>query len=842
MAAGFCTRQPTSGSYNPLAANQPKHAAHPAFSTIHYLQPRNPTAPCIFGAQCATSLQSSCLYKENARIALLAFMLRLKSYLLVCLLLAFAAFAHAQRVGVVLSGGGASGLAHVGVLKALEENNVPIDFIAGTSMGALIGGMYAAGYPIDTIEALVRSDHFRKAATGKVDANYIFPFRQKRPNPSWGSISFSRDSIWRTILPSNVTNPAALDFDLMAGLSQPAAAAGYNFDSLYVPFRCLASDIEEKESVIFNSGHLSTAIRASMSYPFYLKPIAVNGTLMFDGGLYNNFPSDVMYYEFLPDVIIGSNVSYNFDPPEANDPLSQIKNMLVAKTDYTLPCQAGIVIEPELEIATFDFGRAAELIDAGYNATMAQLDSIQALVPRTESPETRARKRQRFMAKWKPLEFGNIQMTGLNKAQSNYVRNTVQPNPSKVTSLENAKRGYYTAYGDDRLESLYPTAVWNAQHENFDLLLDVDRARDLRLEVGGNFSSRPINTAYIGLKYQYLGRSAITVEANSYFGRLYGSSQLAVRMDVPWRIPFYLRGAFTLNRWDYFRSQATFFEDVKPSFLVQNESYVEGSAGVPVGRKGKIELGLVQAAIKDNYYQTAQFLSTDTADQTNFDGVTFYTQYEYNALNRKQYASAGALAKVSARYIGGTEETQPGSTSISRNSAFRYHEWLQLSAHVQHYYKSTGKLRLGYQLEGVWSGQEDFNNFTASILRAPAFQPTPESKTLFLQPFRAYKYLAFGHQLVYSPFNNVDVRLEGYVFQPYQELLGSELNTVTTGPQFDRRYTIAMAAAVYHSPVGPISFSTNYYVNAPEVGQFEEYPVTFLFHFGYIIFNKRAFD
>ena len=123
-----------------------------------------------------------------------------------------------------------------------------------------------------------------------------------------------------------------------------------------------------------------------------------------------------------------------------------------------------------------------------------------------------------------------------------------------------------------------------------------------------------------------------------------------------------------------------------------------------------------------------------------------------------------------------------------------------------------------------------------------AFQPTPESKTYFLGAFRAYKYGAVGHQVIFSPFNNFDLRLEGYVFQPFEELQTDPENQVSLGQPFARRYTIAMATAVYHTPVGPVSLGANYYFEAPEVSQVADFPVSFLFHFGYILFNKRALE
>ncbi|MCB0786375.1 MAG: patatin-like phospholipase family protein, partial [Flavobacteriales bacterium] len=131
--------------------------------------------------------------------------------------------------------------------------------------------------------------------------------------------------------------------------------SGGDLDSLFVPFRCVASDITAQVPVTFDQGDLAQVVRASMSYPFYFKPIRVNGHLMMDGGLYNNFPSDVMYDAFLPDLIIGSNVGYNAPPPSEDDLLSQLRAMMQERTDYSVKCENGIVIEPQTLPTLFDF-------------------------------------------------------------------------------------------------------------------------------------------------------------------------------------------------------------------------------------------------------------------------------------------------------------------------------------------------------------------------------------------------------------------------------------------------------------------------------------------------------
>jgi hypothetical protein len=188
-------------------------------------------------------------------------------------LLCLATAASGQRVGLVLSGGGATAMAHIGVMKALEENNIPIDFITGSSMGALVGGLYAAGYSPWQIDSLFSSEQFRIMAEGGIEPEFTYFFKQDTPDASLISLRFDLDTLLTTSLPTNLRSPVLLDFEQMRGFAPVSAAAGYSMDSLFVPFRCVASDITAQRAHIFRSGDLSQAIRASMSYPFYFKPI-----------------------------------------------------------------------------------------------------------------------------------------------------------------------------------------------------------------------------------------------------------------------------------------------------------------------------------------------------------------------------------------------------------------------------------------------------------------------------------------------------------------------------------------------------------------------------------------
>mgnify|MGYP002078932601 CR=1 FL=1 len=543
-----------------------------------------------------------------------------------------------QKVGLVLSGGGATGLAHIGVLKALEERGIPIDYITGTSAGALVGSMYAAGYSPEEIEQYVLSDEFQLMTKGKVKSDQRFLYKEDETDASLIDFSFSRDSILKKSLPTNFITSSYLDFEMLKLLGSAGASVGNNFDSLFVPFRCVASDIVKKESVVFANGNLNQAVRASMTYPFYFNPIRFNGVLYFDGGLYNNFPADVMYRDFNPDYIVGSNVSYNAELPMEDDLISQLTNMLVSYSKYELPCDYGVMIQPETSISTFDFESVEESISAGYIAANKYLDSIELHVVRRISKEEIEAKRKLFRSKIVPITVSSISTNTNRKRDLNYVRSSmIRLKKNEIISLEKLEKRYFRLYATSQIDFIYPLLTLK-KDSLYNLNLEVRKAKDFKLSVGGHFSSRAVNTGYIGIDYRSLGRTASTIHASSYFGKFYGSVKLNYTLEITSTYPISLGTYFVMNRWDYFRSFATFFEDVQPSFLVQNEMYYGVKLLNPIGNTTKSTLDLRIFNLEDDYYQTSNFTNKDTSDITKFSGASGSWELEKNSLNRKQYA------------------------------------------------------------------------------------------------------------------------------------------------------------------------------------------------------------
>ncbi|MFM7310764.1 MAG: patatin-like phospholipase family protein, partial [Flavobacteriales bacterium] len=713
-------------------------------------------------------------------------------------------------------------------------NNIPIDFIGGTSMGGVIAAMYATGISPAQMDSIARTEEFQQMVSGEFDSGLKYYFKQPAEDASFATLRYSQGKIISNALPSNLIDPTLLDWNFMAGFSQADAASELQFDQLMIPMRCIAADIENKQQIIFRDGPLNEAVRASCTYPFYMPPRRINDRLLYDGGIFNNYPIDVLYQEFMPDVIIGCNVSGKADPPSEDDMISQLQAMILYRRAVNLPCEHVLTVEPKGDaIGTFEFSAVEQAIALGYTATFDSIASIQKIIERRVSADELNARRRAFRNKFPPFIVEAVEIDGLAKAQNKYVRK-VFGKDEKPREIGTFKEPYFRVFEDDKVQSVYPSALFNPSSRMFKLHLDVKKEKDLMLSFGGNFSSRSINTGFIGMKYHLFGLTSATWSANSYFGRFYGSVNTHMRWDLSGRLPVSVQAGMTFNRWDYYKSLATFFEDVKPSFVLMNERFGYASLAFPAGNAGALQADFMYTHQFDEYYQISNFISTDTADRTNFDAGVFRLSYERNTLNRKQFANTGTFLRVAAKFVSGTEYTIPGSTSILRDTITNPHLWQVLKLQYQNYFIHGNRIHAGLQLEGVASTQDFFQNYIASSIAAPAFAPIPESKTFFLPQFRAHNYAAAGAVASISLRKNVEFRNEIHIFHPFGQIVRNELNQAAYDRSLKSAF-IGSSSIIVHTLIGPLSLSANYY-------ELKEKPWSVLVNFGYILFNKSPRD
>ena len=285
-----------------------------------------------------------------------------------------AAEAPRPKVGLVLSGGAARGLAHIGVLRALEEQGIKIDAIAGTSMGAVVGGLYASGYKIDELEKLALNIDWQQALSDAPPREDV-PFRRKQDDRDFlvkQQLSFRDDGSLG--LPLGVIqgqNLALLLESLLAHTSDTR-----DFDKLPIPFRAVATDIANGEKVVFRKGHLPQVIRASMSIPAVFAPVELDGRLLVDGGMTDNIPLDVareMGVDVAIVVDIGTPLRNRKQLTTVVDVLNQSITLMTRRNSEEQLAAlkpSDVLIQPALAaFGVTDFGKAQEMIDAGYRAT-----------------------------------------------------------------------------------------------------------------------------------------------------------------------------------------------------------------------------------------------------------------------------------------------------------------------------------------------------------------------------------------------------------------------------------------------------------------------------------------
>lgn len=279
-------------------------------------------------------------------------------------------------VGLVLSGGGAGGMAHIGVIEWFEENRIPIDMIAGTSLGGLVGGIYATGDSARDMRDLVNGIDWQVMLSSDVPYEHR-SFRRKedaREAPAGFELG----------LRGGFSLPFGLNGGHQVGLMLDRIALPYaqvgSFDRLPTPFACVAVDLASGEEVVFRSGSLAVALRATMSYPGWFTPVRTGEQVLVDGGALNNLPTDVMA-DMGADVIVGVDLETMTAEVETFDDVLGVLNRTVSvmmrnNTDRRTAL-ADVLIRPDVSQLEFtDFNRADEIIRIGYEAAQRHADEL----------------------------------------------------------------------------------------------------------------------------------------------------------------------------------------------------------------------------------------------------------------------------------------------------------------------------------------------------------------------------------------------------------------------------------------------------------------------------------
>lgn len=490
-----------------------------------------------------------------------------------------------QKIALVMSGGGARGGAHIGVLKALQELRVPIDEIVGTSIGAVIGGFYVSGMSVQDMEALVESLEWETAFLNSTPRK-LKSFRRKRDDdlflvdlkPGLNDGEFE--------LPSGVVQGQVID--LVLSRETLRASKVDDFDKLAVPFRAVAGDLVTGEAVVLRSGNLARALRASMSIPAALTPIEIDGRLLVDGGIAMNLPVQVAQ-EMGADVVIAVDISSALLGRETLrsvlDVTEQLTNLLtrggIVEQRRRLRPQ-DILVEPTFseDLSSISFARMGEAIQAGYDVVMQHRAEFERLaLDDTRYAGYLASLNDPRMQELPVVEFLRLDNNS-TIADSVVETRLTDIHIGEVLDVDQVERAMNKVYGLEYYQNVRYGLVTEQGKTGLEVELDERSWGPNYLQLGVEYSSAGDEAALFGLAASYL-RTAINDRGGEWRTTFVVGDEPALLTDL--YAPFGARGLyFFAPSLDF---QSTIFNVWERDIRVTEAQIREGDLELAIGRE-----------------------------------------------------------------------------------------------------------------------------------------------------------------------------------------------------------------------------------------------------------------
>ncbi len=589
--------------------------------------------------------------------------------------------AERPKIGLVLSGGGARGAAHIGVLKVLEENRIPVDYIAGTSMGSIVGGLYASGMKASEIEQVMYqmdwddklSDAPDRADTPMVRKEIEDHFSvEGRPGIRGGEVLLPRGFIQgQKILPELQRLTAHVDHIR-------------DFARLPIPFTAVATDIVTGKMVLLDRGELAVSMRASMAVPSIFAPVKVGEALLVDGGLTNNLPVDIVK-AMGADIIIAVDISSPYlSRDEMNNVLdvtSQLTNILTrvnADERLAMLTDNDILIVPALgDIGSGDFHRAEDAVPIGAMATEAQLQSLAALQLNNDDYD------QYLLARAQIPEtsriINRVAVTHNSNLDDDIIRGLVKTKAGENLSLETVEQDIKDIYALGNFESV----AYSLDHtaDGIDLTLDA-AAKSwgpnylyLGLEMSGDLTGNNL----INLSTGY-SREEITKKGGIWttMATIGDEPALATHLYLPMTGKL---GPFVSMTAGYESLDQSIFEDDEQIAEYRRKQFNTSiAAGWEFNQRAVIQLGI------DRIHGKAERLVGDFGlPEPEYDDGGLYLQYKYDSLDNPDFPSAGTALNLWARKafeeLGADQSYEQYQLQFGKALAFNNHR-LVLSLHA----------------------------------------------------------------------------------------------------------------------------------------------------------------
>lgn len=717
------------------------------------------------------------------------------------------------KVGLVLSGGGAKGIAHVGVIQALEENDIPIDYVTGTSMGAIVGSLYSCGWSPERMMKFFTQPDFSYWSTGVINPRDIYYFSKPDKTPEWVSVNLNFKDTTSTvnqILPSSLINPLPMNIEFLKLYSPYSLQCNEDFNNLMVPFRCVCSDVYHKHKIVLGNGSLGDAVRASMSFPLVFRPITIDGVLVYDGGIYDNFPVNVMEDVFNPEFIIGVSVSGADKKPVQGDMYSQLEDMIIQNNDYSVPSEKGIKIQvPVLNFGVLDFPQANTIYKIGYETGLSMVDSIKKRLPSRVPLNVVTRRREEFAARTPAVMFDSVEVTGVKKSQADYLRFLFQGKERRRFDMQHTVDAYYRAVTDGTLTNLVPQAEFGRKGNNT-LLLEATPKRPWSIGIGGWVSSSVNSMLYLDLGYHSLSYNSLGVSLSGWVGQSYYAGMLSGRFTLRNRVPSFLQIDAVVSNQKYYDTELLFYQTGSPTFISELETFARFHYVRAFGKRAEGFASLAGGYLRDSYFPDNHMdYADEKKDRTQYKVGVVRVGMRSGTLNDDMYPNKGY--SVLARLQGSYEESLfKAGNNIGSSDKYKGHFRGSLQIDWKHYFETGKKVSIGVAASALGTLQNLSQNYTATLIHAPSFAPTPSTRNYYNEAFRSDNYLAAGVMPVWSPVDRLQLRGDFYVYSPVRNLVRGENDRARYSGWFRKAEFLGEVAVVYNFPFASLSVYGNY--------------------------------
>ena len=533
------------------------------------------------------------------------------------------------KIGLVLSGGGAKGFAHIGVLKVIEEAGVKIDYIGGTSMGAVVGGLYASGYNATQIDSIFHKVNFDELLNDYIPRS-AKSFYEKRNDELYAiTLPFSN---FRVGIPQALSK-GLYNFNLLSRLTRHVRQVN-DFNQLPTPFLCIGTNIETGQQVVLNKGNLAQAMLASAAFPTLFTPIEIDGQLLIDGGVANNFPVDEVK-NLGADLIIGVDVQDGlWDKAQlknATKILVQITNLHSIEQMKNKIKGTDIYITPDIKnFGVLSFDRGREIIQRGEEAAFAAYEKIKIL-----TDDNNYFKKPKLSVLKDSLKLAQINTTKLSKFTTDYVFGKLGFKPNTPITYGHLESGINTLLATENFHSISYSFKNN------------ERGEALELQLAEN----PIYTYLkLGLHYDELFKSAILVNIthkNTLFKNDLASLDIILGDNFRYNLDYYVDNGFNFSYG--FKSQLSQFnrnitQEITKSILDTgvnqiNVDYLDLSTRAYV-QKGIAQRFLFGAGVELKYLH----ISSKTIANPIIDKSSYWSGFgyvKYDSFDNKYFPKKG---------------------------------------------------------------------------------------------------------------------------------------------------------------------------------------------------------